>query len=58
MYINKSEIIEHLNADDWQMVVDEYSGMSVEFIKASLLGMWPFDDNEELAQAIYEAVNQ
>lgn len=56
--INKDEIIDRVGGANWQDVVSEFSGQGESEVKATLDYMYPHEDNQELAQAIAEKVNQ
>lgn len=51
------EIVEQLGAEDFQQVIDEYSDCTLSEIKSAFDYMWPHEeDNDEFAQAVYEAL--
>ena len=55
--MNKNDIIDHLGAEDWEMVKQEYKGKTLAEIEEDLSYMWPKEDNSELAAMIFERVN-
>ena len=57
--MNRNEIIERLNADDWEQVEFAFGDSSRKQINRALDMLWPQDerDNIELAQAIYDELN-
>lgn len=51
----QNEILEFFGTEATEeMVRDEYKGKSQEEILESLNQMWPKDENEELAEKVYE----
>jgi hypothetical protein len=56
--MNRNDIIDHVGAASWSNVMDEFGSMTLEEIKAELDYMWPHEDNDELAEAIYNELNQ
>jgi len=51
--MNREEIITHVGADDWEMVVNEYQDETFIDILDDLNGMFPHDDNDDLAMSIW-----
>ena len=51
--MNRNEIIEHMGADNWEMVLYHFSGDTLSEIMNTLNDMFPHDDNAELAEAIF-----
>ena len=56
--LNKDEIMNYVGADDWNMVIDSYHTMTLKDIESDLNYMFPFDNNHELAESIYNELNQ
>jgi hypothetical protein len=52
--MNRNEIMEHLGAEEWQWVIDTFAWLNLRQVQAELDEMFASDDNESLAQAIYE----
>jgi uncharacterized protein (DUF433 family) len=55
--MNASEIESLFGGVSIKQIKKEYKNMSQEEILNALNFMWPEDDNEELAEAIYREIN-
>ena len=51
--MNRSEIVEHVGANNWKMIEQTWSGAAPSAILAELDEMFPTEENKELAEAIY-----
>ena len=52
----RDEIIDRVDADNWEAVLEAFEGGSLEEITATLNDMYPTEDNGELAQMIFDEV--
>lgn len=53
--MNTTEMLERMGNDTTEeMIHEHFDGKSVEDILSQLNEWWPSDENEELAEAIYE----
>ena len=55
--MNRDEIVDRVGADDWKMVENQFSEMSLEEIKSYLNFMWPNESIDNLVEAIYNELN-
>ena len=55
--MNRNEIMDHVGAENWEMVEDEFANQTPDQIKETLDEMFPADDNFCLAHGIYDAQN-
>lgn len=53
---NQNYIVDHVGAD-WETVVEEFTGKTLEQIKAVLDYLFPHDDNDDLAGKIHDELN-
>ena len=52
--MNREEIIAHLGAENWIMVVNDFFDESLDSVLSVLDKLWPYEDNIELAQSIFD----
>ena len=52
----QDHIIDHVGAENWEQVVSEFAGKSQDAVKRDLDGMFPTEDNADLAERIHNAV--
>jgi hypothetical protein len=56
--MNREQIMDELNADDWSTVVAEFDGLDTDAIEAELDAMFPTEDNDDLALATEAALEE
>ena len=56
--MTKDEIMDRTGGNNWDQIVVAFNCWPVEDIKAELDDMFPQDDNESLAQAIYDELQK
>jgi len=50
-------IIDSVGAENWQQVVSEFAGKTLQQVKDALNLMFTSDNNDDLAKNIYDEVN-
>jgi len=56
--MNRNDIINYTGAENWQMINDSFGGKAYQEILAELNYMFPQDENDDLAKAIYNEVGK
>jgi len=54
----QDHIIDHVGAENWQQVTREFRGQSESAVLKTLNGMFPTENNADLARRIREQVNK